>query len=237
MSKFITVVPTRGVIFTEHQDALEAELADSGQYPQILRTSDVPLPDSRNLLIETALTVPGWSYLLMLDDDIVIPEGGLKAMLDLLSNGEGNKAAAIDYPHHLNDGSHLGVAVYERWKEGEPVKGKKLAWAGLGCVLIRREALEALRSPYFQNSAYRYARGEDGSLRMDGGSRNALTASSGEDVYFWFQLRRLGYKVAMVPDMVCGHCRIEKFVYRLAGGRYSSTHTVAKNDTIDRPEL
>lgn len=240
MSKILTLVPTRGIIFTKHQDALESELATIDQYPKILRTTDIPLPDSRNLLIDTALKFSDWRFLLLLDDDVVMPEGSLQAMLDTLTNGSGNDIAVIDYPHHLAEQSKgkLGVATYEQWKEGESVVGKKLAWAGLGCVLMKRKAVEAMPKPMFVTSSYQYVRGEDGKLRMDAETKkNTVTASSGEDVYFYFEARKLGLKVAVVPHMVAGHCRIEQFVYRLAGGRYRTTHKIATNNIIDRPEI
>lgn len=239
MSKLLTIIPTRGLIFTKHQDALESELAALDQYPKVLRTEDIPLPEARNLLVEAALEIKDWRYLLMMDDDNIIPDGGLKAMINLLSNGKGNDIAVIDYPHHLHEYEKemLGVGTYENWKEGQNVKGKKLAWAGLGCVLIKREALEKMDKPVFKNTTFNYLRGEDGLLRMDSGSRNAITGSAGEDVYFFFEARRLGLKVAVVPEMVAGHCRIERFVLRLTGGKYRSSHKIAVNDHIDRPEI
>jgi hypothetical protein len=59
MSKILTIVPTRGLLFTRHQDALESELATMDQYPQVLRTDGVPLPESRNILVVTALKIEG----------------------------------------------------------------------------------------------------------------------------------------------------------------------------------
>jgi hypothetical protein len=160
-------------------------------------------------------------------------------MLDLLTNGDGNDIAVIDYPHHLGEygGEMLGVGTYEQWNPGEGVEGKKLAWAGLGCVLVKRKAMEKMEAPVFKNSAFRYQRNDDGQLMMDGGTRNALTSSAGEDVYFFFEARRLGLKTAVVPDMVAGHCRIEQFILRLSGGRYRSSHKIAVNSRIDRPEI
>jgi len=239
MSKLLTIIPTRGLIFTKHQDALESELAILDQYPQILRTDGIPLPDSRNLLIESALALPNWRFLLLLDDDIVLPEGSLKALMDTLTCGKGIDIAVIDYPHHLREWEkeQLGVAIYEQWSVGESVINKPLAWAGLGCVMMKRKAVETMSKPLFINTSYQYERDKTGKLRMDGSTRHELTGSSGEDVYFFFKARAEGMKVAVVPDMVAGHARIEQFVYRLAGGRYKSSHKIAVNTKIDRPEV
>lgn len=238
MSDILTVIPTRGIVFTKHQQALEEELALLGEYPQVIRTVDVPLPESRNMLVDMALEIKDWKYLLLLDDDVIIPERGLQAMRAFLEAG--NDIAIIDYPHHLSPGvkERFGVAVYEHYKDGDDVIGKEIAWAGLGCVLVKREAFEKMEKPYFSNSAFAYSRDlETGTIKFDGTTRNNLTASSGEDVYFYFNARKAGLKVAVVPKYVASHARIEKFVYRLAGGRYRQTHTIQYNDRIDRPEI
>jgi len=237
MSKLLTVMPTRGILFTKAVEAWEREIADNGLTASVLRTDGVPLPDSRNLLVEAALELPDWRFLLFLDDDVVLPEGAVKAMTDTLTKGEGIDVAVIDYPHHSTpfSGERLGVATYEDWKPGDPVEGKRLAWAGLGCVMVKRRIFDRLEKPWFVNTAHRYARGTDGRLMMDGASRQAFGASSGEDVHFFFQCRKHGIKAAVIPGMVAGHCRIERFVYRLAGGKYSQSHGIEVNDRIDRP--
>lgn len=234
MSKIITIIPTRGLLFTSHQIALENELASIEEYPSVLRSVDVPLPEARNLLIEAALVDTEWTHLLMLDDDIIMPDNSLKALLKACKKAD---IALIDYPHHLRevDAPRLGVAVYKNWKVGESVAGKEIAWAGLGCVLMTRLAVEKMDKPLFANTAYKFERREDGEIEMDAGTRDTLTGTAGEDTYFYLEARRQGMKVIQVPGMIAGHAHIERFIYRLGGGRYRSTHKIATNTEIDRP--
>ena len=62
----VVTMPTRGVILTEAQNAIDRELISVQQLPTILRTHDLPLPLSRNFLVESALQIPGWEYMLMM---------------------------------------------------------------------------------------------------------------------------------------------------------------------------
>lgn len=241
MSKILTVVPTRGILYTEHQQALERELMSVGQYPLIQRTSNMPIPDCRNALVEGALKMKEWEYLLMLDDDIVMPEGGLQAMLD--ANAE---VAFIDYPYHISgtkDGKEqmYGIAVFDDWKPGESTKGKDVAWAGLGCVLVKREVFEKLDRPFFASTEYKFRRVK-GQLLFDAGHAqfdtiDEVNKGGGEDTHFFLHLRKAGIKPYLVHDMVCKHLRMGRVVYRLSRDRYTASHVIEANDRIDGPLL
>lgn len=239
MTKIITAVPTRGLIYTAHQNALERELFDNGQVPFIVRTDNMPIPDSRNYLLDEALKLTWWSHILLVDDDIVIPKGGLSAMLDLNTD-----VAVIDYPYHVigeKDGEEqmYGTAVYDDWESGESTEGKKLAWAGLGCVLVRRHVFEEMQKPFFKSTEYKYVRknkiihfssevGYSEDLRKE-------FAGGGEDTHFYLEARRANAEIKSVPGMVATHLRTERIVSRMANSRYVSQHKITGNSRIDTP--
>jgi Predicted glycosyltransferases len=240
MSKVLVIQPTRGILYTAAQEALEREFTTLQQYPQVMRTNGVPLPDSRNLLIDAALENEWWEQLLFLDDDIVLPQGALVAMRRALKKAD---IAVIDYPHHRAEGLNsdlpkLGVAVWQQWQDGEPTEGKKLAWAGLGCVMIRRKALEKMVAAgfRFKGTAYPLFRTKDGTIKMS--TKKVVRddePSAGEDIHFFFEANRLGLTTTVIPDMVAGHQHISRFVFRLAGGQYSTSHTLTTATEIEAP--
>jgi hypothetical protein len=241
--KIIVATPTRGLIFTEALNALNLELIRNEQFGFPLYTLNVPLPDSRNQLIETALKESYWTHILLLDDDVVIPEGGLKAMLDLDTD-----IAVIDYPHHmqgydketLKDLSY-GTCVFSPYKpeDGYNVEGKELIYGGLGCTLVKREVIEKLDKPMFKESSYVYRRKPDGTYEVTDteAGMSKETKGAGEDVYFFKQAKKAGYEAKAVVGKVAKHLRLTQALPRLAMGRYRSSHNIQGNDTIDKPLL
>jgi hypothetical protein len=232
----LTVIPTRGLLYTDATAAMQRELDENNQPPSPIYSNGRPLPGARNELVENALKVEGWTHLLLLDDDVIMPEGSLKAMLDLEAD-----IALVDYPHHLigeKDGKdqQYGVAVYDDWKEGDDVTEKTLAWAGLGCVLVKREVFEKVKSPWFQSTNYQFQR-DNGKIMFNPESKGTDSLEeikgSGEDTHFYLEARKEGLSIKVVPDMVAGHCRIEKMIMRMQDGRYQRSHTIRVNDRID----
>lgn len=239
MSRIVTLVPTRGIVYTQHEVALERELYDAGQVPFIIRTVDKPLPESRNFLVDEALKLTWWDYALLVDDDIVMPEGSLKKLLELDTD-----IAVIDYPHHtigMKDGEEqmYGVAVYDDWAPGDSVEGKRVAYAGLGCVLVRREVLEKMEKPAFRQTHFQYRReGKKIMFTPKGGTLSGVEqagSGGGEDTYFYLTAHKEGFTTKVVPGMVASHLRLSKIIQRMQEGRYTRTHTVGVNDRIDTP--
>lgn len=225
-------------MYTEVQNALDLELLRNKQFGFPIRTNGVPLPEARNQLIEMALKEE-WTHALLLDDDVVIPSGGLKALLDLDVD-----IAMIDYPHHiqgwdkdtLKDYS-FGTCVYQDWKPGQDHKNKDVVYGGLGCCLVKREVFEALPKPWFKESSYIYNRDDHGHLVItdEEAERDPEARGAGEDVYFMKNATAQGFTMKVVPDMVATHLRVSRTMPRMAKGRYRASHTIIGNNRIDRP--
>lgn len=231
MSKIITLQPTRGLLFTKAQQALEQELLANRQVPFILRTDNLPIPDCRNKLVETALTIKDWTHALLVDDDIIIPEGGLKAMLD-----KGTDIAFIDYPMHYTGDKWgaVGTATYDNWLPGQDWKDKPVAWAGLGCALAKREVFEKLDKPWFMKTSKTFARDDNGKITMSGDDAR-VSGGGGEDTYFYMKAREKGFKIANVYGMTAGHARIVRTVKAVEEGKYQTQHKIAINEVIKCP--
>ena len=219
--KIIVAMPTRGIILTEVQDALDIELASNNQIPIIIRTHDMPLPICRNFLIETALKLPGWTHILLIDDDVILPKGGLKELINLKTD-----VAVMDYPmKSLGDNKSYGTVVTD--------KDKSVAWAGLGLILVKREVFEKISQPWFILTQHRIQRSNDGQIgffasQEQGGQK----ISAGEDTYFFLQIRKEGFEVK-VTKKIAQHCYIERLVSPVANSRYQSSHSIVKRDKID----
>jgi hypothetical protein len=219
--KIICVCPTRGILITECQIALERELTANMQTPVILRTYDMPLPISRNYLVETALKVDWWSHILLLDDDVILPKGGLKELIDLKAD-----VAAMDYPiRQLKNDKQVGTAVYD--------KDKSLAWAGIGSTLVKRHVFKKLPAPWFIFTNHKISRDNDGRIGLFAGQQQENnTFSGGEDVQFFLNCRKEKFSLK-VTKSIAKHCFIEHLVSPVANSRYQQQHKIVKRDKIE----
>lgn len=226
----VTLMATRGLIFTKAEQTLEQELLNNGQVPFILRTDNEKLPDCRNTLVKTALEVPEWTHALLIDDDVIIPDGGLKALLKLNTD-----IGVIDYPMHYSQGRWAGVgtATYDDWLPGEKYTDKPLAWAGLGCCLVKREVFEKMTKPYFIETERTFTRDDDGHITLNE-DRNDF-GGGGEDVYFMLKAKELGFKLKMVKGLTAGHARLVRAVLALQENKYRLQHKIAVNDFVEKP--
>lgn len=223
--RIITLLPTRGFVLTETEDALDRELAANRQSPVVIRTHDLPLPLSRNYLVETALKQDWWTHALLLDDDVIMPKGALKELLKLNAD-----VAVMNYPMHVKvEGKACGTAVHD--KDGS------IAFAGLGCVLVKREAFEKLESPWFVGTNYRIHKGNDGSVGFFASQKDSGTPfSAGEDTHFFLQCRKNKLKVKETK-LTATHARLDRMVTVTHANRYSQQHIIVKSDKIEREIL
>lgn len=218
----VVTMPTRGVILTEAQNAIDRELISVQQLPTILRTHDLPLPLSRNFLVESALQIPGWEYMLMMDDDVIMAKGTLKEMLTMDTD-----IAVTNYPAH---GKHQGKNVSTMLHN----KDKSVVFGGLGCVLVKRTVLETIPQPWFVVTEYRIARDENGEVGFYAGQADgrAQQTSAGEDTYFFLQARKHGFEIKEVSKMAT-HARVDMLVTNSHTTRYHQQHVINKSNKVD----
>ena len=227
LPSIILLMPTRGLIFTKAIEALDRELRE---FPHARAyTTDLPLPDCRNKLIEIAKSqqLYPFDYYLLMDDDVIIPNGGLKAMLKLDAD-----VAFIDYPaHFLGKNEGLGTAAYKIWKEGMKPEECEVEWGGLGCVLTKAEVFKRISPPYFRKGGRLYERDKNGQVVYYGESGG----DGGEDFEFFQDCKKLGMSIKQVPNMVAGHAKVMRHIGIVESGKYVKQHEIHIANEIKKP--
>lgn len=125
-------LPTRGLVFTEVLDAIEAERQYFTDPFRIFFSTDKVIPEGHNNTVIQALEW-GADYLWIIEEDTVPPINALKSLLN--ANAD---VACIDY----------GVSGYSTITKDK--KTSEILWCALGCTLIKREVFSALEYPYFK---------------------------------------------------------------------------------------
>ena len=172
MIRIAVCLATRGLIFTEVEDALEKNLV--GWPYQIFRTKDKVIPDSQNYLVEKALSDKDVTHILYSEEDNVMPETALVDMIELDAD-----VACIDY----------GVAGYSCLTKDK--KTGEILWCGLGCTLIKREVFEGLEKPYFRSDKALLINDWPEIRWVDAGRQ----AYGLQDIYFFMKAREAGFTI------------------------------------------
>lgn len=214
------LIPTRGTLFTQTVAALDRELTP---YVHVrFYTTNLPIPDCRNALMEQAMSsgLP-FTHYLMMDDDVFMPEGGLQAMLDM-----DTEVVVIDYPSHwTGKNANCGNVAYTDASNAE------IYWAGLGCTLVKAEVFDRLKKPYFRSGGQMLHLLPNG-RKVTYGVR---VSHGGEDFEFYQDCRALGIKIQQVKGMVAGHAKIMRHVGVIEEGKYAKQHDIHVADKIERP--
>jgi len=175
------VIPTRGLIFTEVEDALDRNL-DIYDH-KIYRSFNLPIPECQNFLVEKALKDDP-AYFLFLEEDVVMPEGILTKMFlkeeDII---------CLDY----------GV---EGWSCVTRDSTGKILWCGLGCTLVKREVFDKLETPFFRS---------DIELRLNDWQwiNSPPDKYGGQDIYFCCKAREAGFKIGQIEGEA-RHLKLEQ---------------------------
>lgn len=147
-SKIGVIYPSRGLVFSESMEEMLRELKDFDH--EIFFAHGLPIPDCFNVPLTRALEDKSFSHILLLEDDMMLPKGILKKMVDL-----DYPAVALDYPFK-NDGEATilhdpdGYAIY----------------SGTGCLLVWRTVFDKMKPPYFRTDLAWDTRIEKGKLIM-----------------------------------------------------------------------
>lgn len=154
------------------------------------------VPAQRELIVRRALAA-GADFLLMIDDDIVVPQDALarlSAVLEAVPD-----AAIAGALYYSRDGIRPMVA--SGWDSRDTTKAWIPAFStepvavdaiGFGCVLMRVSALRMLAPPFFGAQIYI----ETGAARV---------RLCNEDFLLCERLREAGYRVVLHAGVRCGH--------------------------------
>ena len=183
--KIGVVLPSRGLIFAETEDALFRNLA--GYEYKIYRSWDLVIPDCQNILVDKAL-LDNPTHLFFVEEDVVIPDGALSRLL--AANVD---IACLDY-------GVSGWGCVTRDSTG------KVLWCGLGATLVKKEVFSKLDKPYFRS---------DVELRLNDWQwiPSPPDKYGGQDIYFCCQARKKGFEITQVEGE-CRHLRLDRLGQR-----------------------
>ena len=163
---------------------------------RILQLGGYPVDRMRNLLVQEFME-SDFSYLLMIDDDILPPED----VLDMARHGKDivgavcyawNQRVGIFSVIYNSDPDNPGG--YKRMGIGREVENKGLLETeliGSGCFMIHRRVFETLGQPYFRTLL----------------NKNRLDLVDSEDFDFCRRAKKAGFRVYIDTDRVCGHIK------------------------------
>lgn len=182
--------PSRGLIVAASIQHLLKQLKDSGIDYDIRIPFTLGIPECFNNPVATLMKDPEITHVLMVEDDVVIPENGLQKLIDLDAD-----VACIDYP------LSTGYSTITR------LKNNKIIWCGTGCTLIKRKVLEKIGYPYFRTDiAY---------LDKDNGffEKNYLSHPEnrygGHDIHFGIEVtQKYKFEIKQVEGMTASHLKL-----------------------------
>lgn len=212
--KLAVCIPTRGFVFSEtiFSTFLNKEIPEGSTFHL---AHGMPIPDVFNYLVKEALKTE-CTHILFVEDDMEIPEGGIKKMIEMINDG--SRYVAIDYGLVFNPNEHGHTCVKRD-------KHNTVMYTGTGCTMVEREIfeyeLEKFVSRWFSTDYQFVYEAYPEKLKMV----KAKKAYGGHDIYFCYNLRMEGVRLDVVPDMRCKHVRIKNFERKLVNnGTYEKAY-------------
>ena len=208
--KIAIVLPTRGLVFTQVENAIEEMRL---RYDiEVFRSWNWGIPTAQNQLVLQALEIDP-DYIFFIEEDTIPPEDALELLIS--ANAD---IAFIDY----------GVAG---WSCSAKMKGSdEILWCGFGCTLVKAEVFEKMEKPWFRT---------DKSLRLnDFQWIDVPMKYGGQDIWFCCKARELGFKIKQVPGE-CKHMKIDSLgTPEVNEGRHvlSQKPVISNYQIIDRVE-
>ncbi len=217
-------IPAKGSVDVSWAIALSQVLRQSP--PHILSANSAPAVDwARNVLVETFLSYPSCEWMLWLDTDVMPPADVIARLMAhklpvvsaLYRARNPAYASQSMWPivagffdrQVVNGRENLVVKEIADWHPGEVLQVDAV---GMGCVLMHRRVLEAIKPPWFNYTMrYRWLQGEQYE-RDDWVS---------EDWYFWKKAKEAGFSVYVDTTVECTHITLANITGRgqiLAGG-------------------
>ena len=132
MEKLAVILPSRGLIFSETFAELITEL--EGIDYELFFAHGLPIPDCFNIPTEKALKDPDVYALLFVEDDMIIPKGGIREMF-----AQNYPVVAYDYPFKSN-----GDSTMLHDPDGNAY------WSGCGLLLVAKPILENMKKPIWR---------------------------------------------------------------------------------------
>jgi len=187
--KIAVCLPTRGLIFAQTIEAILKEI--KGITNKIIIVSGLPIPDSHNTCVEKALKT-SCDYILFVEEDVVIPEGGLRRMMEMARE---DRVLVIDYPLEGSKTSYVE-------KNGE------VLWSSMGCMMVPRKVFEEMPRPWFRTDKSLLITDEE---KFEFREIDTPNKYGGHDVLFGLYLKSKGIKIVPIEGMKAKHLRLKSW--------------------------
>ena len=184
-------IPTRGVVFTQTLKSLADNLI--GFDWKLYLTQMNSIDKARNDIVGAYLASKD-DFLLMLDDDEIMPENALQMM-----TGVNKDIVVIDAPAKRTGKSNIFFN-----NDGD------IAASGFGCALFKRKVFEKIPAPWFDLLPRRKIEKIAGQWSFPIIDEIRPNEWGGEDINFSIKLREAGYKINTLP-YICQHLEYEPF--------------------------
>lgn len=180
--KIAICLPTRGIVLTQVLQSIERER--KSYEIEVFYKEGLGIPGGHNEAVRDALLRTDANYILMVEEDNVIPQGGITAMLNVMKH---TNAGIVFIDYGVN-----GWSCSARVKK--PIE---ILWCGLGCTMVRRAVFDDLEYPYFRS---------DQSLRLNDWKWVPNNDPYGQqDIWFCMKAREKGWLISQVPGMQSPH--------------------------------
>lgn len=187
MTKIAVILPSRGMMFSRTAEELLNNL--EGYDYDIFFSHGLPIPLCFEKPTVKAL-YGSYSHLWYVEDDMILPEGTLDAMLiaDV-------PVATMDYPVS---------------REGQGVVFEadgRILFTGTGCLLVKREVFDIVRPPYFRTDVKWNAVNRGKFIRFTANKISNLEGYGLHDVNFGLKLYKAEIPISCVGTI--GHRKLK----------------------------
>lgn len=175
------ILPSRGLIFSNTADEILQNLR--GIPHKFFFSHRRPIPECFEKPANRALLDDEITHLWFVEDDMVLKPDTLKKMLELDAN-----AVTCDYPV-TRDGR--GSVFYDQ--------GGQVVFCGTGCLLVKCEVFDGIKSPYFTDKIRWTMLNYGESIKMVA-SKNSKGEGYGlHDITFCVKLWKSGVLIKVLP--------------------------------------
>lgn len=195
--------PSRGLIYSKTVESVVngmRELAKNGIASEYFSSHDLPIPQSHNYCVETALQNPSIDKIFFVEEDMYIFPDAFLALAT-------SDADITTLQYNDKNGSPFGIIHYN--EAGE------VLWSGLGATVIKRAVFEALGTPYFRTDVrYKIIKKQiiDGKsiTQYEELEQRSQWGYGGLDVDFFTRARNKGFKISVLPAFKAHHFALVK---------------------------
>lgn len=179
--------------FTEYNKKLYLEFnrVTDLEFEEII-VLDKPIPEAREEIVQTAIK-KGFDYLFFLDSDTFVPNNAITHILQLATTEKYQVICLPVYFKRMPLISNIYVDSMFAPLSKLPRNLFKIELTGLAACLINLEVFKRIQPPYFKGK-WR--------VRVEGTN---FHLECGEDISFYYKLKREGIDVYCEPKFICDH--------------------------------